>query len=106
TILMTDDGEKGKHSKINKGPNPLLSTQLITLCTCSCSRIVLKIRLRPSLRMIKKTPIEPRLEPAQDNKKPFNNPYAAAFANTNRGRKGRKASINGNKNPGNGPNFS
>src|SRR5699024_114168 len=105
---MTDDGEKGKHSKINKGPNPLLSTQLITLCTCSCSRIVLKIRLRPTMRMSNKTPLESRREPAQDNKRPFNKRYAAAFANTNtcRGRKGRKASINGNTDPGNGPNFS
>src|SRR5699024_8996995 len=105
---MTDDGEKGKHSKINKGPNPLLSTQLITLCTCSCSRIVLKIRLRPSLRMIKKTPIEPRLEPTQDNKNPLKNPYVAAITNTttNMDRKGRKASININKNPSNDPNYS
>src|SRR5699024_11549494 len=62
----------------------------------------------PSLRITKKTNMEPTLVPIQEYKNPFNNPYAAPFANTNtnNGKKGRIASMNGNKIPGTGPKLS
>src|SRR5699024_3688059 len=66
-----------------------------------------RVLIRPSRLTIFETQIEPRDAPIQEYKKPFNNPYAAPFANTktNNGRNGKKASINGNKIPGSGPRF-
>src|SRR5699024_5410170 len=108
TTLITDEGENGKHNNKNSGPKPRFSSQFVTLLTCLFLRIAMKIRLSPSLRIIKKTSMEPRLDPNHDNKKPSSNPYAAPFAKTNttNGKKGRNASINGNKIPGKGPKLS
>src|SRR5699024_1449677 len=98
---MTDEGENGKHKSTNNGPNPCLPSQLVTLSTCLFLLIALKIRLFPSLRIIKKTKIDPRLEPIQENKNHFSNPYAAPFEskNTINGKNGKKDSIKGNKIP-------
>src|SRR5699024_8064178 len=74
TIFMTEDGEKGKHSKRNKGPKPCFSTHAVTFCTCLFLRILIKIGLSPSLRMIINTRIDPKLVPTHEYKKPFNKP--------------------------------
>src|SRR5690606_24646060 len=105
---MTADGENGKHMSKNNGPNPCFSNQLVTFFTCLFFRTATNIRLSPRFLTIKKTNMAPKLEPAQDNKNPSSKPYAAALAitKTTNGKKGRNASINGNKIPGNGPNFS
>src|SRR5690625_1374799 len=105
---MTDEGENGKHNNKNNGPKPCLLSQLVTFFTCLFLVIALKIGLFPSLRIIKKTKIDPRLEPIQENKKPFNKPYAAPFASTNtiNGKNGKKASVKGSKIPGSGPSLS
>src|SRR5699024_10579910 len=108
TTLITEEGENGKHNNRNSGPKPCLSSQAVTLCSCLFFRIALHNRLFPSLRITKKTNMEPTLVPIQEYKNPFNNPYAAPFAktNTNNGKKGRNASMNGNKIPGTGPKLS
>src|SRR5699024_805614 len=108
TILMMDDGENGKQSKMNNGPNPCRSTHEVTWMTCLFRFIFIMIFLLPNLRMRKKTAIDPKDEPIQEYKKPLNSPYATLFAitKTNSGKKGKNASMNGNKMPRKGPNFS
>src|SRR5699024_344819 len=66
TTLITDEGENGKHNKINKRTNPLSSTQLVTFKTVLLLLILLNIFLLPSLRIIKKTAIEPRVLPIHE----------------------------------------
>src|SRR5690625_4665113 len=108
TTLMTADGENGKQSSKNSSPNPCRSSQEVTFLTCLFCWIFLNNRLFPSLRIIKNTRKAPAEAPAQDNRNPSSKPYAAAFAitKTTNGRNGRNASINGSKNPGNGPSAS
>src|SRR5699024_8184685 len=68
TTFITDDGENGKQSKRNNGPNPCLSTQVVTFFTWLFSLIFTNTFLFPKPRIIKKTRTDPTLAPIHEYK--------------------------------------
>ena len=106
TKFTKADGVKGKQMNKNNGPNPLRSTQLISFCTRVLFVKNRKTRFSPYFRINKNTAYEPAVVPIHDIRIPYPNPKALAFAktNTNKGKKGKNDSINGNRIPINGPN--
>lgn len=66
TTFITEEGEKGKHNKMNKGPNPRRSTHEVMYCTCLLRLSFTNNFLSPKVRMRKKTEMEPSEEPSQE----------------------------------------
>lgn len=106
TILMSDEGEKGKHANRKSGVNPLRSTHLKNRSERGNLRSIRAFTLCPSLRLSQNTHTAPIDTPIHENRKPSHNPNILALAATmtSSGKNGRKASSNGNRIPSKGPN--
>src|SRR5690625_3274299 len=107
TTLMMAEGENGKHKRIKRGPNPLLSTQTIIRCILLRFLSLRNRRVSFNFRSSQNTSKHPILVPSHEYKKPLYNPNTALLAMTNKinGKKGKKASIKGKKTANNGPNL-
>lgn len=106
TILISDEGEKGKHASRKSGVKPFRSTHLKKRSARGNLRSIRDFTLCPSLRLNQNTHTAPTDTPIQENRKPNHKPNMLALAATmtSSGRNGRKASSKGNRIPRKGPN--